>query len=768
MKHETSASISVSAPGTPDNTVPGQLFGFSPYRFLAVLGVAFLAVNVIVRCVLQAASPDALPISGAMAGNLLLGLVNDAATLTFVLLLPATLMLLPAESFFRKRSGKVYAFLILFFFCVVFTFSAFAEYFFWDEFHARFNFIAVDYLIYTTEVMQNMVESYPLGWLLSAVFLLALAGAVILWKAAHTGQRAGRPRAGEVLPSEKSPLGKAQMTAGSSWSGWRRRLMALAGMYAVAALVFMLFTPQTGSANRFWNEYAKNGVYELFSAYRHNQLDYRAFYPTMNKGAAFTLMRQEMETPEGTFITNTGDTLVRRMVSATPERKANVVVVLMESMGSTWLGEYSPNLNSLAAEGLSFTRMMSTGTRTVRGIEAVMLSIPPTPGNSIVRRPDNDGLFTLGSPFMERGYDLTFLYGGVGFFDNMNAFFAGNGYSIVDKLGFASKNKTFSTAWGQCDEDLYAESLDRADASFAAGKQFQQVLLTTSNHRPYAYPEGRVAIRSGSSRKGAVSYSDYAIGAFMEKARTKPWFDNTVFVFVGDHPASIAGKTEVPPDGYGIVCVMYGPKFFAPERVDTLCSQIDVAPTLLASLGWDYRSQFFGEDARKTDPAQARAWVSTYQLLGFRNNTQLVVLHPDGKSVVTDIVPSGEGQNAAAARASGAPAAGQAVPGDTGGRGIHDAGLVDAAIASYQCAYDLFVEKKLKESVVLGENPLPQQAGEPAVHTVAGGALPQRAKATTLGGNSVRMQKAEDGSRSAVQSKLSIMLLLLAGEGREP
>jgi hypothetical protein len=233
---------------------------------------------------------------------------------------------------------------------------------------------------------------------------------------------------------------------------------------------------------------------------------------------------------------------------------------------------------------------------------------------------------------------------------------------------------------------LYSESLRLADRSFHAGTPFHQVLLTTSNHRPFTFPEGTVDRKQG-SRRSAVNYADYAIGRFMREARGRPWFDNTVFVFVGDHPSSIAGKTEVPADAYGIVCVMYGPKFFRPETVNTLCSQIDVAPTLLASLGWEYRSQFFGTNARELPEEAGRAWISTYQLLGFRTNERLVVLKPDGSADVTRIAPPVPGGSHDTASSH------------------NDAELVARTVASYQCAYDLFTNKRMKESVVVAYTP---------------------------------------------------------------
>ncbi len=626
-------------------------------RVLAGLAVLFVLVNLALRLVLQMAFSRDLPWSVSMLGGLSAGLLNDLATLAFVLLLPATLLLAPTDRFLHRPAGRVYYSGIIFACAFIFVFTAFAEYFFWGEFKARFNFIAVDYLIYTGEVLRNIGESYPMGLILPAITALSAMAAYALQKLVRTAR----------APAKTSGLA---------------RLAALGGLCATAGLVFVFFTPLAGKQNRFWDEYAKNGVYELFSAFRHNQLDYRAFYKTMDTQTAFNLMRREISEDESSFAQAGGDSLERTVTSRFSKRDPNVIVVIMESMGSKWLGKYTPNLNRLAAAGLSFSNMLSTGTRTVRGIEAVMLSVPPTPGNSIVRRPDNAGLFNLGTEFRRKGYALNFIYGGIGYFDNMNAFFAGNGFQVVDKLDFAARNKTFATAWGQCDEDLFAESLDRADASQAAGKPFMQILLTTSNHRPFTYPKGKVSIDPGSSRTGAVNYSDYAIGSFMRAAEKKPWFNNTVFVFVGDHPSAVAGKTEVPADGYGIACIMYGPKFFQPEKVDTLCSQIDVGPTLLAALGWQYRSQFFGADARELPAEAGRAWISTYQLLGFRTENQLAVLAPNNKIEITSLSPNGRVEN-------------RQVP----LRQVEN--MAEKTVASYQCAYDLFTGKQLRESAML-------------------------------------------------------------------
>lgn len=698
-------------------TAFSKIAGEFRYRCLIGLALLFLIINLILRLALQTGFSKILPFTAEMFPHLLMGLLNDCAALVFVLLLPASFMLLPTDKFLQRQlAGKMYVSLITFCFSAIFIFTAFAEYFFWDEFSSRFNFIAVDYLIYTTEVIQNIVESYPLFRLLLVVFFLA-AGTTALLLRRSRAVSPGGVHPGDYLRHNGSAGG---------------RLGLLGGLYAAAALLFFAFNPFTVEQNRFWNEYAKNGVYELFSAYLNNQLDYRAFYKTMDSREAFALLQSEITDANKIFIPAKGENLLRVVAAEGPEKRPNVILVIMESMGRNWLGEYTPNLNALAGNGLSFSKMMSTGTRTVRGIEAIMLSVPPTPGNSIVRRPDNDRLFTLGTMFRDRGYDCDFIYGGIGYFDNMNAFFAGNGYAVTDKLDFAPQNKTFSNAWGQCDEDLYSESLRLADKSFRSGKPFHQVLLTASNHRPFTFPEGRVDIKQG-SRRSAVSYADYAIGRFMREAKEKPWFDNTVFVFVGDHPASIAGKTDVPADAYVVICIMYGPRFFRQKSAETLCSQIDLAPTLLASLGWEYSSQFFGTNVLLLPKEDGRAWISTYQLLGFRTNNRLVVLKPDGRAEASPVQPD--------------------APGSLRGNDQDDETLVTRAVAFYQCAYDLFTNKRMKENVVIAYAPKLLEAE-------------RRANASGNGAGKTDDKEQKDESAALSKAKaglLGVLLLRSAG-----
>jgi len=305
---------------------------------------------------------------------------------------------------------------------------------------------------------------------------------------------------------------------------------------------------------------------------------------------------------------------------------------MMESMSAKFMAAFgnrdalTPNLDRLAASGLFFNNFYATGTRTVRGMEAVTLSIPPTPGRSIVKRPHNDNLFSAGFLFRDRGYDTTFFYSGYGYFDNMNAFFGNNGFDIVDRSGLASDEITFANIWGVCDEDIYRRAVKEFDHSAASGRPFFGFIMTTSNHRPYTYPVGKIDIPPLTGRAGGVKYADYAIGAFMAEVQKHPWFHNTVFVFVADHCAASAGRNELPLYRYHIPAIIYQPALVQPKTIKTLASQIDLIPTVLGLLHWNYRSKFFGRDILRADFVP-RALIGNYQKLGYFKNGNLTILN---------------------------------------------------------------------------------------------------------------------------------------------
>jgi phosphoglycerol transferase MdoB-like AlkP superfamily enzyme len=555
---------------------------------------------------------------------LLRGWVYDIVFYAYLALLPALYLVLAPERWWHSRWNAWFVHTMVFASIYGLGFIAVSEWLFWEEFSVRFNFIAVDYLVYRREVTDNISQSYPLPLLLSGI----LAVSVLLYALL-------RPLLNKALQAREAFL---------------HRLALFTLWASVAAAGFLLLDQDLRhfSDNSYQNELAGNGPYQFFAAFRNNELDYEQFYPTIREQEASRLLKEEVEEGNSRFMKEGNFQILHHIDNPGEEKRLNIMLIMVESLSARYLGvfghrkHYTPNLDKLAQESLFFTKFYATGTRTTRGLEAITLSIPPTPGRSIVKRPGHESnMWSLGNVLGKKGYDVRFLYGGRGYFDNMSAFFSGNGYRVIDQSSVPDEETVFSNAWGMSDEDLYRQALHSADKSWAAGKPFLQQIMTTSNHRPYTYPEGRIDIPSGSGRGGAVKYTDWAIGDFLARARSKPWFKDTLFVIVADHCASSAGKVDLPVKKYHIPLLIYAPQYLTPARVDKLSSQIDLAPTLLALLSMDYDSMFFGKNIFTTPAEQERALIGNYQKLGLYQPGRLSILAPR-KEIILQTNPESE------------------------------------------------------------------------------------------------------------------------------
>lgn len=584
-------------------------------RFRPVFAIAFISIGVSFFTRLALLLKSATVFSWSLynvAGAFAIGLVFDLVAASWFIIPFVLLVWLSPDKIFRK--GWFKTFLIVLFYAGIFLllFNAVSEWFFWDEFSVRYNFIAVDYLVYTNEVLGNIWQSYPVVKILIAVAVVSVA--LTIWISREIGFAAARP------------------------VKLKRRTLPALLLLCIPVLSFFLVSNKwkTFSRNQYADELSGNGLYDLFSAFRNNQLDYDTFYNTINRRDAFLLMRRTLATGNSNYINDT--TLERSVVNKGPEKRMNVVLISVESLSAEFLGSFgnkenlTPNLDSLAGKGVLFTNLYASGTRTVRGLESLSLSIPPTPGQSIVKRPDNAGLFSLGSIFRSKGYYTDFIYGGYGYFDNMNDFFSKNGYTVTDRRALNDNQIHYQNIWGVADEDLFTMTLHKLDQDYAGGKPFFAHVMTVSNHRPYTYPSGRIDIPSHTGRSGAVKYTDYAIGKFIREASSKPWFSNTIFVITADHCASSAGKVELPVDKYHIPLILYSPGNIAPTTFDRLTAQVDIAPTILGLLNFSYRSKFFGYDIFKLEPGRERAFISTYQSLGYIRNDTLIILKPGRKA----------------------------------------------------------------------------------------------------------------------------------------
>lgn len=545
-----------------------------------------------------------------------LGFIFDLGTAIYFILFYAVYLVIIPTKLIGSFVDKSVTYFILFLIFIGTIFSFLAEFPFWDEFNTRFNFIAVDYLIYTYEVVENINQSYPLPILILVIFGLTALLFFYFFKTQKFND------AFSYKPKLKN------------------RLFYVVPIFLIGFIYFKFVTNKLAetSKNLYVNELSKNGVYSFFAAFWSNELDYDTFYQKIPNKEAFNLVKNEILQSNQHYTSKDFESLQRLVKNNRVEKQPNIVLICIESFSADFMKSFgnkdnlTPFLDSISNKSIFFTNLYATGTRTIRGMEAITLSVPPTPGNSIVRRPNNSNLFSIASVLKQKKYALNFIYGGDGYFDNMNTFFGGQGFTIIDRnrgnplsddiktkrITIEDNEVTFENAWGICDEDLYKKAIQVADENYLNKKLFFDFIMTTSNHKPYSFPDNSINFPQG-KRESVVRYSDYAIQKFIKTAQTKPWFKNTVFVIVADHCANSAGKWEVNIEKHHIPAMIYNLNT-KPEKISKLVSQIDLIPTLFGYLNWNYTTSLYGKDIRLINPNEERALLGNYRTLGLLKN----------------------------------------------------------------------------------------------------------------------------------------------------
>ncbi len=637
-----------------------QLNTVTSIPFYGLVALIALSIWLILRIILAVdvgvSNMHAFELFGAFAK----GLWFDLASLSYFMVPWLLLSLLLPNRWRAKpwvnKARWIMAFLITY----GLVFGAVSEYIFWQEFTTRFNFIAVDYLIYTNEVIGNIRESYPVPLILLGIALLVLALMYGL--------------------SRKVQFDHSTKTAKHQFA-----LLAIALALPILSYQLANVDQMEFSKNAYANELSGNGLFSFSAAARRNELDYDKFYKTIPQTVADEiLVRNKLErAPLSAALKAPEEVEETPEIGPFKRRPKNVVLVSVESLSADYLGTYgnqehlTPYLDALAKESLVFDKIFATGTRTVRGLDALSLGTPPIPGQAIVHRPNNEHLATIGEFLEAQGVYTFFIYGGYGMFDNMNAYFKGNDYKVIDRTDFDPATIQTENVWGVDDESLFNNALTQFDEVAKTGKPFFAHVMTTSNHRPYTFPQGKIDLPQG-KRAGAVKYTDYALGQLIKNAKTKPWFKDTLFIIVADHCASVAGKTKLPVEKYHIPLFFYAPDMLPAGHYSRMASQIDIAPTILDLMGAKGDDHFFGQALFEEAEAQItpRAFISNYQELGYYKNDTLIVLSPKQKTQAFKVDP---------VTLESSPTS-------------MDAALLNEAIAYYQTASRAFKKGALKES----------------------------------------------------------------------
>ena len=596
---------------------PGVLQGVRPVLACALLLLGWLSAC---RLGLAVWQHDAVAAADGWLPVLLQGVRVDVATVCLLLGIPAAVVvLLPSRSVQRM----VAVWLTLVITVVVFLELATPE--FMAEYGLRPNRLFLEYLVYPREVLSTLWESRR--WqVLSAPVLLA----AVVWGGWRLVGRHGAENA--TMRRRSVPL-------------WQRALAAV--MVLLAALLGARSTlghrplnpaMVAFSSDPTVNQLPLNSFYALAHAARqwHREEDDAIdVYGGLPEAEVIAAVRAASGLPDSAFTDPSLPTLAARppVWQGTPR---NVVIVLEESLGAQFIGHLgglplSPEIDRLSGQAWTFERLYATGTRSVRGIEAVVAGFSPTPAQAVVKQPAAQyDFYTLARSFQAHGYDTTFYYGGESHFDNMRGFFFGNGFGrVIEQKDF--RKPAFVGSWGVSDEDLLLRAHEEFSALHRAGKPFFGLVFSSSNHDPFEFPDGRITLHEQpkNTRNNAAKYADYAVGRFFDKAMAADYWKDTVFLVVADHDSRVFGRTLVPVEDFHIPGMLLGGGI-APRRDTRLVSQIDLGPTLLSLAGIGDATPMNGRDlADATLSLPGRALMQYDANFAWMEEDQVVILQPD-------------------------------------------------------------------------------------------------------------------------------------------
>ncbi|NAW51649.1 sulfatase-like hydrolase/transferase [Elizabethkingia argentiflava] len=493
-------------------------------------------------------------------------------------------------------------FFIIFFYIFFILLNAVGEFLFWNEFGTRYNFIALDYIQNFKLLIGNILESYPISILLSVIIPISLCLTWIIY--------------------DKTKDNLIQLPT-------FQQKLKLIFPYIISAVLIGLFLisfmGQSKHPNNFYREIEANGLYKLYQTFIHNNNTNDFNSPTLASSQTYQFVSQAPPPNPPKIIKGEAE-----------EQHKNVVLISVKSISASFLAHYgntqnlTPFLDSLAQKSLLFTNMYATGIRSVYGLEALTLNIPPTVEESIVKRKNSSNKNTSGGVFKSKGYLIKYLYGGYNGFDNMQDFFRKNGYDVVGPESFRPHEISFANTWGISDEDMARKAIQIMNGEADSGKPFFNHWMTASNHRPFTYPDGKIEIPStAKSREGGVKYTDYSLRKFFEMAKRQKWYNNTVFVIVADHCSYTTGKSELSVEGYRIPAMIYSPDGSIPaQHFNTLMSQIDLMPTLWGLLNFSHPDVFLGRDVMKPNYIP-RAYIASQQDLGYIKDNYLTIISAD-------------------------------------------------------------------------------------------------------------------------------------------
>jgi phosphoglycerol transferase MdoB-like AlkP superfamily enzyme len=592
--------------------IANRLGPFAPLVAMILLGLIVLSLS---RVGLVLWKFDRVQATGELVNILLQGIRVDLIQLSLTALIPLLLApVLATKRFFSIWQKFTYIWVIAAIVLLVFLEAATPG--FINEYDVRPNRIFVEYLKYPHEVVSMLWVGFKVeiftALSLTIVAVLAMVRFMRLW-----------------------------LTATTKWSNLK--------LWIVWPLLFLLtaFTIRSSLGHRPANpamfaitpdsmvnslilDSGYSVIYAVYSLQHESKSSF--IYGKMDEAEVYKL----------TGAKNTDiPTLTTLEPSAKRDKPLNLVIILQESLGAGFVESLggkpvTPNIEKLKNEGIWFEQLYATGTRSVRGIEAVVAGFQPTPSDSTVKLDLSQKNFsTLAAILGKQGYSTEFIYGGETHFDNMQSFFMGNGFQkVIGQKDY--QNPVFVGSWGASDEDLLNRTHEELMAHHERGESFFTLAFSSSNHAPFEFPDGRIELyeQPKATDNNAVKYADYAIGQFFEKAKASPYWKDTVFLVVADHDIRVRGNTLVPVEHFHIPGLILGADI-QPKRIKQIASQIDLPVTLLSLMGVHAQHPMTGHDLSSiSDDYLGRAMMQYNANFGWMEQTQdanQVVVLREGK-----------------------------------------------------------------------------------------------------------------------------------------
>ena len=483
-----------------------------------------------------------------------------------------------------------------------------------ETYDFRPNRLFIEYLIYPKEVFNMLMEGHFNAVLFS--LLSTVIAALIYWKLSAWAMKNLRTMSWKVRPFiALLVIAVAFIGARSSFQhrGINPAMVAFSSDALVNSLVLNSGYSVLYAAQQFKDEEKSS---EMYGKMDHDEM--------------LRILKESRGRPQSDYISDKFPTLTKNRATYQGKPK-NIVILLQESLGAQFIGTLggkplSPNIDKLAEEGWLFENLYATGTRSVRGIEAVTAGFTPTPARAVVKLNNAQrNFFTIAELLAKQGYDTSFIYGGEKHFDNMASFFYGNGFqTIIDQQDY--QNPKFTATWGVSDEDLF----DKANETFSKlhdeGKPFFSLVFSSSNHDPFEFPDGKIELyeQPKATRNNSAKYADYAVGHFFELAKKSNYWNDTIFLVIADHDSRVAGASLMPIKHFHIPALILGGGI-EPRRDNRLVSQIDMPTTLLSLAGVSGNYPMMGFDlTQNVNPDRALMQFDQTQAL-MKGNYDVVI-----------------------------------------------------------------------------------------------------------------------------------------------